>query len=132
MFHRADVNGNALRPFEPRLARYDVAVPAGAVGPLEIDLRVRFRFFPPRMLRALVAREAAHATPLVTEAMIDGALDVALAGPRSYDGGLRDFPFVHSGGRRAIGAPEIDAAIGELWQVWWGLLALGLVMTVLT
>ena len=70
-------NDNALRPFEPRLARYDVDVPAGAVGPLVIEARVRFRFLPPRLLRALAAREAlADRAPLITEALIDGALDV--------------------------------------------------------
>lgn len=69
-------NGNALRPFEPRLARYAVEVPPGVVGPLEIEAKVRMRFFPPRLLRALAAREARHAAPLVTEALIDGALDV--------------------------------------------------------
>lgn len=69
-------NGNALRPFEPRVARYDVALPEGVVGPIEIEARVRFRFLPPRLLRVLAAREAAHPMPLVTEAMIDGALDV--------------------------------------------------------
>lgn len=70
-------NDKALRPFEPRLARYDVDLPAGVVGPLIIDARVRFRFLPPRLLRALAVREAlADRAPLVTEALIDGALDV--------------------------------------------------------
>ena len=70
-------NDNALRPFEPRLARYDVDVPAAVVGPLQIEARVRFRFLPPRLLRALAVREAmADRAPLVTEALIDGALDV--------------------------------------------------------
>ena len=70
-------NDNALRPFTPRLARYDVDVPASAVGPLQIEARVRFRFLPPRLLRALAAREAlADRAPLITEALIDGALDV--------------------------------------------------------
>lgn len=69
-------NGNALRPFEPRVARYDVELPAGVVGPLEVDARVRMRPFPPRFLRVLAAREAERAAPLVSEAMIDGALDV--------------------------------------------------------
>lgn len=70
-------NDNALRPFEPRLARYDVDVPDGVVGPLQVEARVRFRFLPPRLLRALAVREAmADRAPLVTEALIDGALDV--------------------------------------------------------
>ncbi|MCA9525453.1 MAG: hypothetical protein KC549_04040, partial [Myxococcales bacterium] len=35
-------DGNALRPFEPRLARYAVTVPVGVVGPLVVEARVRF------------------------------------------------------------------------------------------
>ncbi len=69
-------DGNALRPFEPRLARYAVTVPAGVVGPLVVEARVRFRFFPPRLLRTLAAREAARGTERVTEAMLDDYVDV--------------------------------------------------------
>jgi hypothetical protein len=69
-------NDNALRPFEPRLARYDVDVPATAVGPLHVDAKVRFRFFVPRLLRTLSAREALRDMPLVTEALVDGGLDI--------------------------------------------------------
>ena len=67
-------DGHALRPFEPRLARYALALPDAAVGPLRVGARVRFRFFVPRLLRALIAREAARGTYLVTEAMVDDAL----------------------------------------------------------
>lgn len=69
-------DGHALRPFEPRLARYEVAVPEGAVGPVGVTARLRFRFFPPRLLRALVEREAARGRRLVTEAMVDEHLRV--------------------------------------------------------
>lgn len=65
-------NGNALRPFEPRLARYRLRVPEGVRGPLRVAARARFRFFPPRLLRALAAREPA----LLDEALIDRYLDV--------------------------------------------------------
>ena len=47
-----------------------------------------------------------------------GALDVALAGPRSYDGHMQDFPWVHPNARKDIGAAEIDAAVLMLWKVW--------------
>lgn len=56
------------------------------------------------------------------EAAMARGLGVALAGPRSYDGRLRDFPFVNADGARDIGAPEIDRAVALLWRVW----ALGL------
>ncbi|MEZ4469582.1 MAG: multiheme c-type cytochrome [bacterium] len=65
-------NGNALRPFEPRLARYRLRLPEGIRGPLRVTARARFRFFPPRLLRALAARRP----DLLDEALIDRYLDV--------------------------------------------------------
>lgn len=52
------------------------------------------------------------------EAAMARALNVALSGPRSYDGQMRDFPWVHGDGRREIGASEITAAVGMLWRAW--------------
>lgn len=52
------------------------------------------------------------------EAAMARALDISLAGPRSYDGETRDFPFVHPTGRRDIGASEIDQATARLWFAW--------------
>ncbi len=52
------------------------------------------------------------------EAAMARALDIALAGPRSYDGARRDYPFVNAPGRRHIGPAEIDAACSALWRVW--------------
>lgn len=52
------------------------------------------------------------------EAAAARALGVALAGPRSYGGQMRDLPWVHPKGRRTIAAPEIRAAVDLLWQVW--------------
>lgn len=51
-------------------------------------------------------------------------LDVALAGPRSYDGRMHDLAFVHEGGARDIGAAEVAVASRVLWRSWAGLLAL--------
>ena len=53
-----------------------------------------------------------------------GVLDVALSGPRSYHGEMREFPFVNAGGEREIGVAEIEAAIAVLWRVWWMILGL--------
>ena len=58
------------------------------------------------------------------EAALARTLDVALAGPRSYDGQRRDFPFVHASGRRDIGPAEIDAATRALWRAWAVVIAL--------
>lgn len=52
------------------------------------------------------------------EAAMARALNVALSGPRSYDGQLRDYPFVHGAGRRDAGPAEIDGAVRALWRCW--------------
>lgn len=44
--------------------------------------------------------------------------NLALAGPRSYDGKLTDFPFVNAGGKQFLKPVDITAAIQTLWQVW--------------
>ncbi len=51
-------------------------------------------------------------------------LDIALAGPRSYDGAMRDFPFVNPQGRHAVAATDIDATTRALWRTWALALAL--------
>ena len=58
------------------------------------------------------------------EAAMAGVLDVALSGPRSYHGEMREFPFVNAGGEREIGVAEIEAAIAVLWRGWWVILGL--------
>jgi len=58
------------------------------------------------------------------EAAMARALNVALAGPRSYDGQLKDLAWVNGDAPREIGAEEIFRACAMLWQVWG--LALGL------
>ncbi|QIE46931.1 cobalamin biosynthesis protein [Pseudohalocynthiibacter aestuariivivens] len=56
------------------------------------------------------------------EAALARALGVALAGPRSYDGALRDYPFVNPVGVHQIGPNEIEAATRMLWRVWGAVL----------
>lgn len=58
------------------------------------------------------------------EAAIARALNVALAGPRSYDGTLQHLAWVNDGARQDIGADDIDAATRILWRVWTAILAL--------
>ena len=64
------------------------------------------------------------------EAAMAGVLGVGLAGPRSYHGATRDFPWVNASGNRDIGTVEIEAAIAVLWRVWlmFGALVLVLVL----
>jgi adenosylcobinamide-phosphate synthase len=97
----------------------------------------------PARLTALliaVAARAPHALPVIwrdaslhrspnagwPEAAMAASLGVALAGPRSYHGERRDYPFVNAEGRHDIGADQIDAAVHLLWRTWG--LALGLVV----
>ncbi len=59
------------------------------------------------------------------EAAMARALNVALAGPRSYDGQVQDLAWVNGSGQREIGAYEVFRACDMLWTVWG--LVLGLV-----
>lgn len=70
-----------------------------------------------------------HASPNAgwPEAVMARALDVALSGPRAYQGRMIDAPFVHERGRRDIGPAEVGQAVRVLWQVWAVLLAVAVV-----
>ena len=64
------------------------------------------------------------------EAAMARLLNVALAGPRSYDGQMRDLAWVNGAARRDITAPEIDAAAAALWKGWATALVLALLASV--
>ncbi|TDT73919.1 adenosylcobinamide-phosphate synthase [Litoreibacter halocynthiae] len=66
------------------------------------------------------------------EAAMASVLGISLSGPRSYDGTLRDEPFVNPEGRRHVGPDDIDASVTVLWKTWcltlafvalWGVIA---------
>ena len=59
------------------------------------------------------------------EAAMARALNVALAGPRSYDGQMRNLAWVNGDAAREIGVSDIFRACDMLWRVWG--LALGLI-----
>ncbi len=82
----------------------------------------------------IVTDARAHRSPNAgwPEAAMARALDVALAGPRSYDGQMRDLAWVNGTARREIGADDIDAAVRVLWRVWALTLAFVLVLTIAT
>ena len=75
---------------------------------------------------AIRAEAARHKSPNAgwPEAAMARALGVALAGPRSYDGAMRDFPFVNPKGRHTLGAKDIDRAVALLWRSWRAMIAL--------
>ena len=78
-------------------------------------------------LHGIKADAALHRSPNAgwPETAMSRALGVALAGPRSYDGAMRGFPWVNPAGRRDLAAVDIDTSIGMLWKAWG--LAAGLV-----
>lgn len=68
----------------------------------------------------IVADAGHHRSPNAgwPEAAMALALGVALSGPRSYEGEMREFPFVNAAGRKEIGPEEIDDAVQVLWRTW--------------
>ncbi len=68
-----------------------------------------------------IARDAGrHRSPNAgwPEAAMARVVGCALAGPRSYDGKLQEFAWVHPKGRKDLSAPDITRTITILWQVW--------------
>ncbi len=65
------------------------------------------------------------------EAAMAVGLGVALSGPRSYHGALREEPFVNDAGRHEIGAAEIDDAVQGLWRGWAALVVTLVVIAIL-
>jgi adenosylcobinamide-phosphate synthase len=45
-------------------------------------------------------------------------LNIALSGPRSYGGEIRDYPFVNDAGEHALTSAHIDQSIAVLWKTW--------------
>lgn len=76
----------------------------------------------------LIADAKLHRSPNAgwPEAAMAPAVGVALAGPRSYDGQMIDFPYVNRDGRHTVTPDDIDSAIQVLWRVWF--LGLGLLL----
>ncbi len=52
------------------------------------------------------------------EAAVAHSLDLALSGPRIYDGTLTDDPFVNEDGEHALEHGDIDDTIALLWRTW--------------
>lgn len=71
-------------------------------------------------LRGIIADARLHRSPNAgwPEAAISRAQDIALSGPRSYEGERREFDWVNTNGRRTLTPEDIDATITILWKVW--------------
>jgi len=79
------------------------------------------------------ADAALHRSPNAgwPEAAMARVLDVALAGPRSYNGQMQDFAYVHPNGRRNAGVADIDAAVAVIWRGWAALLGIAVLLALL-
>jgi len=55
------------------------------------------------------------------EAAMAGVLDIAISGPRSYEGQEKLYPFVNPDGKKQLTAIDIDNAVDVLWRSWGGL-----------
>ena len=64
------------------------------------------------------------------EAALAPVLNIALSGPRSYDGVRKEYPWVWPEGRRDPGPDDIDAAADALWRVWAVLLAIAALIVI--
>lgn len=64
------------------------------------------------------------------EAAMAVVLNVALSGPRSYEGKKQDFPWVYPEGLRTIDEAEVDAACTALWRAWAATLGLVAILAV--
>ncbi|MFA8442145.1 adenosylcobinamide-phosphate synthase CbiB [Yoonia sp.] len=76
--------------------------------------------------KAIIQEAPLHRSPNAgwPEAAMAHGLDIALSGPRSYDGQMKDYPFVNADGKRSLGADDIDRAVKVLWKTWGLSLAL--------
>ena len=104
-------------------------IPARLTGLLIAALSGQLRAWP------TITRDARnHRSPNAgwPEAAMARALDIALAGPRSYDGKMQPLAWVNGDACQAIGADQIDATVALLWRVWAALLTLVIASAVIT
>ncbi len=64
------------------------------------------------------------------EAAFAKVMDVALSGPRSYQGTQVEYPFINSEGRHELAPEDIETGVGVAWRTWMGLCGLILVLEV--
>ena len=71
-------------------------------------------------LRKIMSEAPMHRSPNAgwPEAAMAYGLDIALSGPRSYAGEMRDYPFVNAEGDRMLTPDHIDQTINVLWRTW--------------
>lgn len=63
------------------------------------------------------------------ESAVAGVLNIALAGPRSYDGQMTDDPFVNPDGKKDLGPIDVEDSVAVINKSWLGLfLTLGVLV----
>jgi len=84
-------------------------------------------------IKAVLREAPRHRSPNAgwPEAAMAYGQDIALSGPRSYDGALQDYPFVNAKGARLLGPDDIDRTVTVLWKTWALTLALAFAGAVL-
>ncbi len=65
------------------------------------------------------------------ESAVACVLNIALAGPRSYNGRMQDFPWVYPEGRRKLVPDDIDRTVAALWRAWGAMLAITIVVALI-
>ncbi|MDR9486312.1 MAG: adenosylcobinamide-phosphate synthase CbiB [Sediminimonas sp.] len=80
--------------------------------------------------RAISRDAAKHRSPNAgwPEAALAHGLNLALAGPRSYDGTAQDFPWVNAAGRKHLLPQDIEDAAAALWRAWGAGVALAVLI----
>ena len=83
--------------------------------------------------RDIIADAKLHRSPNAgwPEAAMARAIDIALSGPRAYEGQMQDFPFVHPAGNQFARPSDIDAACSMLWKAWGIALLFTTILTIL-
>lgn len=107
-------NGNALKPFEKRIEKYDVPV-ADRQGPFLVKARLRFRPLPPEFLTNLAKNPNSRVTPevIARNKVIEMADDSCFAGdPDHFAPGRRCSPIatVDAGGYHTCASVDGDTA----------------------
>lgn len=102
-------------------------IPARATAALILLVTQRFD-----KTRAVLRDAPKHRSPNAgwPEAAMAVSLNIALSGPRSYEGEMRDFPFVNPQGRHVANAQDIDASVQILWRVWLACVGVALICAV--
>lgn len=83
--------------------------------------------------RLMLAEARNHRSPNAgwPETASAGVLGIALSGPRSYDGAVREMPWLNEDGRKELTSLDIKDTIALLWRTWLAVITLIAIAAVL-